>query len=398
MRVLSLFSGVGLHDLGLERAGFQIAAQVENDPFCRAVLTTHWPEVPRFDDVRTVSADAFRSAGVGRVELVTGGFPCQDISVAGKGAGLDGARSGLWHEMRRIVCEVRPDWVLAENVPRLRTLGADQVLADLDALGYSCWPLVVGAVHAGAPHRRLRVWIVAHLARHGESAQSEIAGADWMRTWAGGDTVRCGMAYSNGSELRHESGRGGRESWAEAPESRGFGATLADGDRDGCEVERSGELLDRERETRGDDVDGRGARRVGDANCSRLAILRGERGDDGAELPATERAGWCDVSDSEGERREEQGKRREQGVSESGSHGTRWPARPGEPQHAWEAPRLTQPGLGRADHGSAGRLDGFIRRGRLHALGNANPPQVVEAVGRAILAAERSMREAQRVA
>lgn len=342
--VLSLFTGIGLHDLGLERAGFRIAAQVELDQYCRAVLERHWPEVTRFGDVRTVSADALRLAGVERIDLITGGFPCQDISVAGKGAGLDGKRSGLWHEMRRVVSDVRPDWVLAENVPALRTRGADRVLTDLAAIGYTCWPIVVGALHAGAPHRRLRVWIVAH---------------------------------RNGAELRLESGRSCREGWSEASEPGWSGAALADGHRDGREFERRGGLLDGERTARRDDVDGRGERRLGDANRSRLAILRGER------------AGR-----------------------------QRWPARPGQPQNDWEAPRLTERGLGRAVDGGSGRMDAagawrtvralarraaraaglveaFERRSRLRALGNANPPQVVEAIGRAILAAQRRMTEVE---
>lgn len=93
--------------------------------------------------------------------LVCGGFPCQDASLAGRGGGIEGARTGLWSEMARIVGECRPRWVLAENVPGLRSRGADRVCADLEALGYRVWPLVVGAVHAGAPHRRRRVFVVA---------------------------------------------------------------------------------------------------------------------------------------------------------------------------------------------------------------------------------------------
>lgn len=423
LSVLSLFTGIGLHDLGLERAGFRIAAQVEIDPYCRAVLANHWPEVTRFDDVRTVSADALRLAGVGRIDLVTGGFPCQDISVAGKGAGLDGKRSGLWHEMRRIVSDVRPDWVLAENVPALRTRGSDRVLTDLAALGYTCWPLVVGALHAGAPHRRLRVWIVAHLARHCEPGQPEGAGADGVRARTGSDALRWGLADANGAELRIESGRSCREGWSEASEPGRSGATLANRNSDGFEVERRSELLDGERTASGDDVDGRGewrlgnaagsgreaardaskepaedadiaSSRVGDSDRSRLAILRGERGDDGEERQAAERAGRGDVPDAQGERREGQGDGRISG-SWARCDGTRWPARPGQPQHEWEAPRLTQSRVGGAAHGYARRVDVLVRRDRLRALGNANPPQVPEAIGRAILAAQRRMTEAE---
>ena len=104
-------------------------------------------------------------------DLIVGGFPCQDISLAGQGAGIAGPRSGLWTHMERLVAECRPRWVVAENVPGLRSRGADRVCHGLEALGYACWPLVVGAVHAGAPHRRQRVWVVA------QNAAADPAGA-----------------------------------------------------------------------------------------------------------------------------------------------------------------------------------------------------------------------------
>jgi len=126
LRVLSLFSGIGGIDLGLERAGMRVVAQCEIEPFARAVLAKHWPDVRRYEDVRTLDGTEWR----GTVDLVAGGFPCQDISTAGKGKGIEkGERSGLWREMRRIIGECRPRWVLAENVPALRTRGADIVLA-----------------------------------------------------------------------------------------------------------------------------------------------------------------------------------------------------------------------------------------------------------------------------
>jgi len=158
MKVGSLFSGIGGMDLGLERAGFSIVWQCESDDFCRSILSRHFPDTQCFQDVRSVTHER-----AGSVDLVCGGFPCQDISVAGNGDGLSGQRSGLWFEMLRIVRELRPDWVLVENVPRLRTLGSDVVLEGLEALDYSCWPLVVGADDAGALHERKRAWIVGAL-------------------------------------------------------------------------------------------------------------------------------------------------------------------------------------------------------------------------------------------
>jgi len=156
----SLFAGIGGMDAGLERAGMRVVWQVETDPFCETILERHWPAVPRRRDVRFAGR-----ANLARVDLVCGGFPCQDVSAAGLGHGLDGHRSGLWHEFARIVRELRPRWVLVENVPALRGRGADRVLGDLEAAGYTAEALVVGARHVGAPQRRDRVWIVAHTGR-----------------------------------------------------------------------------------------------------------------------------------------------------------------------------------------------------------------------------------------
>jgi DNA (cytosine-5)-methyltransferase 1 len=189
LRVLDLFSGIGGFSLGLEATGgFRTAAFCECDPYARRVLAKHWPEVKRYNDVRTLTAARLAADGIA-VEVVAGGFPCQDISAAGAGAGLDGERSGLWREMRRIIGECRPRWVIAENVPRLRTLGADEVLGDLETLGYAVWPCVVGAVHAGAPHNRRRVWIVAHADGAG-LAQRQPGDAGGARPHGGPDALR----------------------------------------------------------------------------------------------------------------------------------------------------------------------------------------------------------------
>jgi len=154
----------------------------EAGAFGRGVLRAHWPGVPVYDDVRTLSAARLRGDGVPRPSVLCGGFPCQDVSLAGRGAGIEGGRSGLWSEMARLVAECRPGWVVVENVPGLRGRGADRVLADLEAAGYAAWPMVVGAVHAGAPHRRSRVWVV------GRAVAADAGGAgleSWERGAAG---------------------------------------------------------------------------------------------------------------------------------------------------------------------------------------------------------------------
>jgi DNA (cytosine-5)-methyltransferase 1 len=166
MRFISLFAGIGGFDLGLERAGMTCVAQVEIEPFCQQVLKKHWPNVPLFSDVREFN----RSSLDGDIDLICGGFPCQDISIAGRGVGIEGERSGLWKEMSRIIGEFGPRWVIVENVPAIRTRGADSVLDDLEGQRYTGWPLVVGAWSVGAPHRRERAWILAHRNQVGRDA------------------------------------------------------------------------------------------------------------------------------------------------------------------------------------------------------------------------------------
>lgn len=153
----SLFSGIGGLDLGLEWAGFETSWQVERDPFCNRILEKRWPNVQRFRDVRDVGERNLKP-----VDLISGGFPCQDLSVgaAHKERGLHN-RSGLWFEYARIVRELRPRWVLVENVPNLRDHGADRVVSDLGEAGYSCWPTVVGVEAFQAPFQRRRVFILA---------------------------------------------------------------------------------------------------------------------------------------------------------------------------------------------------------------------------------------------
>lgn len=162
-QLLDLFSGIGGFSLGLERAGFETVTFCEIDPWCRRALAKHWPKVPIHDDVRTLDAAALRRLGIARVDAMCGGFPCQDISLAGKGAGLDGERSGLWREFRRLIGELRPRFVLVENVGALRGRGLLAILGDLASLGYDAEWHAIPAAAVGAPHLRDRVWIVAEL-------------------------------------------------------------------------------------------------------------------------------------------------------------------------------------------------------------------------------------------
>jgi DNA-cytosine methyltransferase len=158
---ISLFSGVGMTDLAAESLGFKTIATAEIDPFNRSVLEARFPDAVHFDDVRKIKGNGrWRPQRVGPL-LISGGFPCQDVSGAGTAKGLDGERSGLWSEFKRVIGEFEPEYVLIENVAMLRSRGLDRVLNDLHHLGYDAQWDCIPAAYVGAPHLRDRVWIGA---------------------------------------------------------------------------------------------------------------------------------------------------------------------------------------------------------------------------------------------
>jgi DNA (cytosine-5)-methyltransferase 1 len=164
VRIGSLFSGIGGLELGLERSGLgHTVWQVEKDPYCLEVLAKHWPNARRFTDVSTVTGRGSPFANLFELEpvdLVCGGFPCQDVSSAGKRVGLGGARSGLWSEYVRIVDELRPGWVVVENVASGAGRWVDAVRMELAERGYCSLPVPLAARDVGAPHRRSRIFVI----------------------------------------------------------------------------------------------------------------------------------------------------------------------------------------------------------------------------------------------
>ncbi len=362
MRWLSLYSGAGFHDHGIRMAGNEIVGQIEWDAFCTEVLKKNFGDLPRWSDVRDATVQSIRER-CGRIDCITGGFSCKNISVAGKQAGIARqTESGItWRNMFRIIRGIRPAWIVVENVSALRTIAADRVLAALERIGYARTPAVVGAEHVGAPHRRHRVWIVGRL----ENA------------------AMCGWDYasSQDSGIGDERLRKGGPSIAEQIR----GTVIADGIK---------QLADDPRQQREQRAEQNGPWPSGEHRCF---------------FP-----GGCwrcaNMADTSGEGLEE---RRDSAISAgsqqsmlAGGGGLRWPSRPGERQHDWESPRLVKPSLGEPVAGNARRLvrptaanaravmagteaggmfDAYQRKEGLKAAGNANPPWTPYLIARWIL-------------
>jgi DNA (cytosine-5)-methyltransferase 1 len=210
MRAISLFAGIGGIDLGLERAGVTVVAHSENDAYASRILAKHWPNVPNLGDITQVDWEPWQG-----VDIIAGGFPCQDISLAGKGAGIDGERSGLWREYVRAIRVVRPRGVLVENVAALANRGLDRVLGDLASCGYDAEWDCVPAGGFGAPHLRDRMFVIAYGSYVEGRDESDRDGSD-----PGG---------GRGSDDGLRAGRN---------ESRGAGATVAGSNTDsgGCSI------------------------------------------------------------------------------------------------------------------------------------------------------------------
>lgn len=181
MNYLSLFAGIGGMDLGLERAGMTCVGQVEIDPFCQRVLARHWPEVPRHDDVRT-AVDWWLGSPRPAVDVVCGGFPCQPVSLAGRGLAQADER-WLWPAAWAVIRDLRPAFAILENVPGLLGRGLGDVLGDLAEIGYDAEWDCVPAAAVGAPHRRDRVFVVAYPQRDAVREQPE------PEPWRGGAAI-----------------------------------------------------------------------------------------------------------------------------------------------------------------------------------------------------------------
>jgi DNA (cytosine-5)-methyltransferase 1 len=206
MNALSLFSGIGGIDLACEWAGIKTVAFCEREPFCKKVLRKHWPHAPIYDDVCTLTREVLERDGIGTIDLIHGGYPCQPFSYAGKRRGAEDDRH-LWPEVARLLSEIRPRWFVGENVAGHVTLGLDDVLSDLESLDYTAQAFVIPACAVGAPHRRDRVFVVAHAnsERREEHFTATICEKLGQRTWRDFEKVLSNADTNSKSRLQADS-------------------------------------------------------------------------------------------------------------------------------------------------------------------------------------------------
>lgn len=361
LRELHLFAGAGGGLLGSLLLGHRPVCAVEIDPHCRRVLAARRDEgllpaeMEIHDDVTKFNGHAWR----GRVDLVAGGFPCQDISVAGKGAGLDGKRSGLFFELLRVVREVRPKWLFLENVPAITSRGLDRVLGALAELGFDAEWCVLSAADAGAPHLRKRWWC---LARHadvpdaagGRCASEQQPGCCEAAAGRGqGDAVARGCAVPDAAS-RQDDGRG-RGELACASGARGCGdAAAGAGGQDGPDSDcRRQQVGGSSALHRGSDAPRRDADGLREADAADTHDARRQEQRLAVAAPAQRDAAECSC-----------GRETERRLGGAADGMARWMDRTAAGYWAgdWETqPRLAQ--------GQANRV------ARLRALGNGQVPQ-----------------------
>ena len=389
MKLLDLFSGIGGFSLAASwvwQDELEIAGFCEIDKYAQKVLQKNFPGVPIHEDITKLDGKDFKN-----IDLITGGFPCQDISVAGKGAGIEGSRSGLWSEMHRIISEVRPRFALIENVPMLTIRGGTRVIADLAEIGYDAEWQIVGADDVGAWHRRKRIWICAY-PRHTESpgrkeseerheykrrrdARSKPSSLyhdvpDTDRT--GNRTSQCRTDGDRQKEDERRKGQSQSESGRYGEDISNTNKQRLERYRGECELGESGEEVKVSRESNA--TNSNSSRSKQNTSESKLWANRVEQSSTIKRIPDKTKSnqkserrkdGLPDTSGRRIQRYRKEGSRPELQTTKSNKNDSNTRSRPME--QSWWA---VEPNVGRVAHGIPNRVD------RLKGLGNAIVPQV----------------------
>ena len=362
LKTLDLFSGIGGFSIGLERAGFKTIAFCEMDKYCQLILKKHWKDIKIYDDVRQITRQQYEQDGCELPEVITGGFPCQPFSVAGRQKG-SGDNRYLWPEMFRVIKEFKPRWIIAENVRGIVNIQDgvvfENVCTDLESQGYETQTFIIPAAGVGAPHRRDRVWIVGYSEHNGSpsTTQSRSTSTTSNNNTQGKDTARKsqGTSRPNNSEIMENSRRTIRgEQSSRNKESIGSGTsqkTERTFDRDSITGSSEREKIMANTESIGSN-----GREIHQSKkeSGEERIFRSEIGGVSSNMANTnsDRKKWNQSEDRQGSRIKQ----------------VNW----------WNI----EPNVGRVADGVPGRSY------RLRGLGNSIVPKIAEEIGRAILKVE----------
>ncbi len=358
LKHLDLFSGIGGFSLGLEATGgFETVAFCDVEEFPRKVLQKHWPDVKQYKDIKELTYEKLKADGIDTIDIITGGYPCQPFSVAGRKKGEEDPRH-LWPEYFRLVKECRPTWVIGENVSGHIKLGLDTVIKDLESEGYAVRPFSISASSVGANHQRERVWIMAYSERNDN--QRKVSGV-------------------NGEEK--EISREHRENDSTSWKSSGTNTIWKTNNRDVEDTRRSlwqGSELQRQNENEAREGHADQSQRSGEAsefdvaNTKSISSYGGKNGNNQQETGDKKVKGKAGRVSSNGANTNSerlQGQWSEHQLSES----------QGEEQIGWERWWELEPDVGRVAHGVPKRVD------RLKGLGNSLVPYIPYLIGKTIL-------------